>query len=63
MLNFKVKVERKNAKIKMSKNRFCCGHYLPIRPPTCCSGIQLMVNEHTGEARVVLITSKGCRDE
>jgi hypothetical protein len=54
MLNFKLKLKVAKQKMKVP-TAFCCPHYLAVHPPVCCSGIQIMVNEHTGTVRVVLI--------
>jgi hypothetical protein len=62
MLNFKLKLIVAKKKMKVS-TPFCCSHYLRVNPPVCCSGIQFMVNEHTGAVRVVLVRSKRNCDE
>ena len=59
MVDFKLKLklEVKDKRQPVPKP-FCCSHYIRVNPPRCCSGIQFMVNEHSGEVRVVLVTSK-----
>ena len=57
MLNFKLKLEVKNSKVKV-RRPYCCSHYLRVNPPVCCSGIQFMVDEHSGAVRIVLVKSK-----
>ena len=54
MLDFKLKLKVEKAQMNVPVE-YCCSHYLRVNPPICCSGIQLMVNEHTGAVRVVLI--------